>query len=108
VVVVEFFAKYCEPCQRTLPAAQQLHASRDDLLVIGVAEDEHPADVQEMIHRYGLTFPVVHDRANVLAGRFRVRELPVTFVADRTGTIRWVGSPDQGERDLERAVGSLP
>jgi hypothetical protein len=44
------------------------------------------------------------DRGNVLAGRFRVRDIPVTFVIDAEGVVRWIGGPEQDERDLERAL----
>ena len=105
--VIKFFAKYCEPCKRTLPAVQRLHETHENVSVIGIAEDEHASDAREMIQRYGLTFPVVHDSGNVLAGRFRVRELPVTFLVDENGTIRFVAGPDQDENDLERAIDTL-
>ena len=104
VVVVKFFAKYCEPCKKTLPAAERLHRDRPGVLFVGVAEDEYQADVQEMIDLYQLTFPIVHDRGNVLAGRFRVQDLPITFVADKKGTIRWVGGGKTSESDLEAAI----
>ena len=104
VTVVKFFAKYCEPCKKTLPEAQRLSQSHPDVLFVGVAEDEYQADVQEMITQFGLTFPVVHDRGNVLAGRFRVDELPITFVADGAGTIRWVGDGTTSESGLEAAI----
>ena len=104
VVVVKFFAKYCEPCKKTLPAAERIHRDRPDVLFVGVAEDEYQADVQEMIDHYQLTFPVVHDRGNVLAGRFRVQDLPITFVADKAGTVRWVGGGKASESDLEAAI----
>lgn len=104
VVVVKFFAKYCEPCMKTLPKAQALHQEHADVRFIGVAEDEYQADVDEMVQTFGLTFPIVHDRGNVLAGRFRVSEMPITFVADATGTIVWVAGERQKEDDLEAAV----
>ncbi len=104
IVVVKFFAKYCKPCKKTLPEAQRLHESNDDVMFIGVAEDEFQADVQEMISTYGLTFPVIHDRANIVAGRFRVDQLPATFVADAGGNVRWVGTSSQSEGDLEAAI----
>ncbi len=105
IVVVKFFAKYCKPCKKTLPAAQRLHRERDDVLVVGVAEDDTSADVLELIERFGLTFPVIHDPANVVAGEFGVEQLPATFVTDAAGKVRWVGSPGQSESDLEAAVG---
>ncbi len=104
VVVVKFFAKYCEPCKKTLPEAQKLHQEQPDVLFIGVAEDEYQSDVQAMVDAYQLSFPVVHDRGNVLAGRFRVQELPITFVADGTGRIRWVGDGNTRGDGLEAAI----
>jgi peroxiredoxin len=84
-----------------------MHDTRDDLLIIGIAEDEHASDAREMIQRYRLTFPVVHDASNVLAGRFRVRELPVTFLIDKNGVVRFVAGPNHDEQDLVRAIRSL-
>ncbi len=104
VVVVKFFAKFCEPCKKTLPEAQALHESRSDVVVIGVAEDESERDVAELVSRYRLTFPVIHDRGNVLSGRYRVADLPSTFVADAAGNIVWVGGPGQAPGDLASAV----
>ncbi len=107
VVVVKFFAEYCEPCKRTLPAAQALHERYDQVAFIGVSEDERQDSAQNMVNAFGLTFPVVMDRANVLAGRYRVRELPITFVIDAAGTVAWVGGPSQDHDDLERVLTSL-
>lgn len=104
VVVVKFFAKYCEPCKRTLPAVQKLHHDDPSVAFVGVAEDESPSDAAELVATYGLSFPVVHDAANILAGRYRVSELPITFVADGQGRIRWVGGPAQSEDDLRAAI----
>jgi thiol-disulfide isomerase/thioredoxin len=107
VVVVEFFADYCEPCKRTLPVAQRLHEEYPDVVVVGVAEDELRSTAEALVARFGITFPVVHDSANVIAGRFRVTEMPIAFVADASGVIRWVAGERHAEGDLERAVLAL-
>lgn len=104
VLVVKFFAKYCEPCKRTLPRAESLHQSRPEVVFVGVSEDESEADAREVKDRFGLSFPVVLDRGNVLSGRFRVTEMPVTFVVAADGNVLWVGGPDQNEEDLQRAI----
>jgi peroxiredoxin len=57
-----------------------------------------------MINRHHLTFPVVHDEGHVLAGRFRVTELPVSFVVDARGRIIWSAGPAQPDDALPRAV----
>lgn len=107
VVVVKFFAKYCEPCQYTLPAAEKMHKNNPNVTLIGVALDEYRAQVNEMIAAYGLTFPIVHDKGNILSGRFRVSELPATFVAGPDGTIQWYAGENQDKNDLLRAIEAL-
>jgi len=104
VVVVKFFADYCAPCKKTLPAAEALHRARPDVAFVGISEDESPSTAGEIARRFSLSFPIVHDAGQVLAGRFRVSEMPATFVAGPDGTIRWVGGAAQAEDDLERAI----
>jgi peroxiredoxin len=104
VAVVKFIAKYCVPCQRTLPAMERLHREHPEVVIVGVSEDETEDDARALASLHKLTFPVLHDRGNVLAGRYRVTDLPVTFVIDRLGAIAWVGGPDRSETELVRAV----
>ncbi|MGH7297132.1 MAG: TlpA family protein disulfide reductase, partial [Polyangiaceae bacterium] len=94
-VLVKFFADYCQPCKATLPAAERIHEAYLDVTFIGVDEDDTSEAARNVVHRYGLTFPVIHDAGNVLAGRFRVSAMPTTFVADAHGVIRWVGAEGQ-------------
>jgi peroxiredoxin len=108
VVVVDFFAAYCAPCRQTLPRLQALHRRRPELAIVGVSLDEDAAAARALVARYGLTFPVIHDPARALAGRFRVTELPASFVADREGNIAWAGDDDPAgtlARAAEHALG---
>lgn len=104
VWVIKFFAEYCEPCKRTLPEAQRLSRRYDDVVFIGVSEDERYDVAAGLARTYGLTFPIILDRGNVLSGRFRVTELPVAFVIDPSGEVAWVGGPEQDDKALERAI----
>lgn len=107
-VVLEVFASYCEPCKRTLPKAAAFAKERPDVAVIGIGEDEAESDVRRMAESHGVTFPVLHDRGNVLAGRLRVNELPALFVVDKQGIVRWVKIGDTGgEVDLGAIVDGL-
>lgn len=103
-VVVKFFADYCQPCKKTLPAAQRVHAKFDDVIFIGVSEDEDRESAQKVVQQFGLTFPVIYDDAKRFAGVFRVNEMPRTFVADKQGVVRWVGGEAQTEDDLKQVV----
>ena len=103
-VLVKFFAEYCAPCKTTLPAIERLHEAYPDVAFVGIDEDESAETAARLVERFRLTFPVVHDAARVVSGRFRVSTMPTTFVADRTGVVRWVGGGTQTEDDLRRAV----
>jgi peroxiredoxin len=114
LLVIDFFAAYCRPCQRKLPELEALHRRQPGLSIVGVSLDETSAVARRSVTRHRLTFPVVHDAGNVLAGRLRVTELPISFVVvieggqkDGQGRIRWVGGPDQPDDALARAVAAL-
>ncbi len=104
---MKFFADYCAPCKRTLPAAERLHEQNPGVAFIGVSEDSDPATARALVRRMGLSFPVVRDQDNVLAGRFRVTAMPITFVIDRRGVVRWVGGPAQTEPELAQAIAAV-
>jgi len=107
VIVVEFFASYCEPCRRSLPALRKLAKRDPSLSVIAIGEDERRAQTVSMADEYGLTMPVIHDVSNVLAARFRIDGLPSTYVIDSAGTVRWVGGADHDAATLARIVAAV-
>lgn len=108
VRVIDFFADYCRPCQRALPGLEAFHRRHPEVEVIGVSLDADEATARRSIGRHHLTFPVVHDAGNVLAGRFRVSELPHAFVADGRGQVRFVAGPEQPRDAATRAALALP
>lgn len=106
VMVVEFFARYCQPCQRRLPAAERLRRELEPagVVVAGISLDETPEAALQQVRRYRLGFPVVHDEGHALAGRFRVSELPAAFVVGPDGRVLWFGGPEQPDDALRQAV----
>jgi thiol-disulfide isomerase/thioredoxin len=108
VAIVKFVAKYCAPCQRSLPALERLHREHPELVIVAVAEDESEDDALGLVATHHLTFPVIHDSGHVLGGRYRVTDLPVTFVVDRTGVVRWVGGPEKSDADIGAAALATP
>jgi thiol-disulfide isomerase/thioredoxin len=104
VVVVEFFAEYCVPCRTALPAAAAAQKERPLAFFLGVSEDDNADTAQRMATHHGVTFKVVHDQGRVLAGRMRVSDLPVTVIADASGTVRWVGTTASTKEELVRVI----
>src|SRR4029079_783444 len=69
VLVIDFFAAYCRPCQRKLPALEALHRRQPQLAIVGVSLDETGDAARRSVTRHHLTFPIVHDAGNGLAAR---------------------------------------
>lgn len=106
-VVLKVFARYCEPCKRTLPVVENFHKSHPDIVILGISEDETEAQARQMVEQFGLTFPVILDRDNVLIGRLRISEMPATFVLDHQGVVRWYGDASQSEDKLTAAIEAI-
>jgi len=104
VLVIDFFAEYCRPCQQALPALEAFHRAHPELELVGVSLDADVAGARRSIGRHHLTFPVVLDSGNALAGRYRVTELPFAFVTDARGRVRYAAGPGQPHDAVARAA----
>jgi peroxiredoxin len=99
VVLLNFWATWCEPCLEEMPALGRLaHAFRGrGLAIVALSVDrEGAAVVRPFLKRRSLTFAVGLDRDQSVARSHRVWALPSTFVLDRTLARRYLA---QGARD---------
>lgn len=94
VVLLSFFASWCEPCKKEMPYLQQLHEMYRDrgLRVLSVSIDrEEPAisRARQVAAGAKVTFPVLSDRFNFLARRYLGEQspLPSVFLVGRDGNI---------------------
>ena len=106
VTVIDFWASWCASCSRTMPALDRLWRDRkaDGVAVIGVNVDDSEAAAEAAAYQLGATFPIVADLDQRLTGTYGVAQVPLTFVVDGAGTVRWVGRDPEGAR---RAVDVL-
>lgn len=90
VVLLTFWATWCEPCKKEMPEIQAAYEKHKEegLAVLAVNFGEKQGPARAFFQKTALTFPSLLDRRADIAERFGVISLPVTFFIDRDGIIR--------------------
>ncbi len=98
VVLLNFWATWCEPCLEEMPSMQRLErrlAGRP-FAILAVNHGESRPRVVEFARRLTLGFPVLLDPNTDAPRAWRVRVLPASFLVDARGRVRYsvVGEMD--------------
>jgi peroxiredoxin len=85
IVVVHFFATWCEPCRKELPALNRLVGRSDprQLRVVTVSVAEVDVRVRNFVEKLPVNFPILLDRDRSVAKAWQVSALPTSFILDR-------------------------
>lgn len=89
VVLVNFWATWCGPCRAEIPDLVALQNKyRDQLLVVGISEDEGPVDgVRKFAEQYKVNYPIAMTSPEVEKQFPGIVALPTTFFLDKDGRI---------------------
>ena len=93
VVLVNFWATWCLPCQWEMPLMESLYQAykAKGFVVAAISLDQQGATVVEpFVKEKKLTFPVLLDPALQGARQWGVRGLPATFVIGADGYVKGV------------------
>jgi peroxiredoxin len=88
VVLLNFWATWCEPCREEMPGMERLYRAYKDrgLVVLAVSLDLQGASVvTPFVKKFGLTFPIGLDPRMAVRERYGVWAVPSTFLIDRQG-----------------------
>ncbi len=87
VVLLTFWASWCQECRPEMPAFEQLHRdfTAQGLTVLGVNVREGTQVIQRYARELGLTFPLVLDSQGEIQASYGVIGLPTTFLIGRDG-----------------------
>jgi peroxiredoxin len=94
VVLVDFWATFCDPCKKSFPAYQKLvDQFGGELVVIAISVDEPDNATKEQLADFvkttGVKFTVVWDKAGDIRGKkYEVPKMPTSYIVDKTGVVR--------------------
>ena len=109
VVLLEFWATWCKPCEQMFPRIKELHRARASqglkvlaltrfFMAYGGTEEQQAQEIQlirEFVERHGIEFPVGISEDESLQTAFGATALPMLALIDRRGIVRYFAfSPD--------------
>ena len=92
VVVIDFWASWCGPCQESFPLMEDLYQryKARGLVVLAVNVDESKSAMKAFLSDNPVSFAVVRDAKRRLVARANVVSMPTSFLLDREGLVRFM------------------
>ena len=98
VVLLNFWATWCKPCEDEMPAMDRLYRelSPEGFEMLAVSVDEELDLVARFQERLGVSFPILLDPQQEVSRRYQTTGFPESLLIDRRGTIveRYIGPRD--------------
>lgn len=91
VILINFFATWCPPCQKELAEMQNTlwpkYKDNKDFALLVVGREHTDADLQKYNEKKGFTFPLYPDKNRAIYGSFAKNLIPRCYLVDKSGKI---------------------
>ncbi|MGB3329123.1 MAG: redoxin family protein [Thermomicrobiales bacterium] len=112
IVVMNFWASWCGPCQEEMPVLEQAASTAPaDVVFVGVgAKNDKDADARQFAADHGVTYAIGRDTTggDTIRGQieqdYRIPAYPATFVIDAKGNIAFIKMGQISADELDRAI----
>ncbi|SHH73667.1 TlpA disulfide reductase family protein [Pollutimonas bauzanensis] len=111
VVIVNFWASWCEPCREEIPAMSALaHRHRGEgLQLLAVNNAESRRKIDTFLQRWSVDGTVLSDRNGSAVQAWSVAGMPANYLVDKAGALRYwhLGALDWTKPAIEQPVLAL-
>ena len=111
VVLVDFWATWCEPCKKSFPKLEELRVkfAASGFELVAISEDDEANGVKEFGANYGAKFPLLWDKDKSNREQVAPAEHAVLLHRRQEGVVRFVhlGYHDGEEKEIETELKSL-
>jgi len=111
VVVLNFWATWCDPCREEMPSMQRLQdkLAGKSFAILAIDYGEGAPRIQEFLKKVPVRFTVLLDRDTSAATAWKVKVLPTTLVLDPQQRIRYsvVGDLEWDSQSVEDTIKKL-
>ena len=91
-MVINFWASWCKPCEQEaaeLEEAWRFYEAGDEVVFLGIAWTDTPANAADYLERFDITYPNGPDLGSRISAIFnRNLGVPETYFIDREGVLR--------------------